>query len=501
MRIFTSSQVRDIDDYTIRFGGISSIELMERAALSFARLFMQHFPNSLKVYVFAGRGNNGGDALAIARILLQNNYIVKVFQISGNKLSDDCELNRKRLLDNYPGVLSDLSSETQMPELPENSVVVDGLFGSGLSRPVTGLDAETIRHINNSSASVVAIDIPSGMAGEDNSIFNKEHIILAEKTFTFQFPFLSFFFAENNIFTGEIEVLDIGLHPDAINNTPTKISTIELNDIQKIIRQREKYSHKGSYGHALLVGGSYGMMGAAVLAAKACVRGGAGLVTAHIPRLGYDIMQISVPEALISIDESDLIFTSIQDLSPYTAVGAGHGLACKQNSCRGIRHLLEECKVPLLLDADALNILSKNPDWMEKIPHGSILTPHPGEFDRLAGKSESMFIRYQKQLDMAERLKINIILKGAHTILVTDTGETWFNTTGNPGMATGGSGDVLTGLIVSLLAQSYSAVDAAKAGIFLHGLAGDLAIKEHGVQSLIASDISDFLGKAFLKLS
>ena len=501
MKIFTSSQVKQIDAYTIKHEPVKSIDLMERASEVFVQWFVNHFIDIQPVKVFAGPGNNGGDALAISRILLKRGWRVHAYLVNiSGKLSSDCETNYKRLEEFSQGSITLLEPGSVLPSIKKDEIIIDGLFGSGLTRPVEGFMAEIIQLINRSGSVITAIDIPSGLFGEDNSGNLPENIVQAHYTLAFQFPFISFFFPENHRYTGNVTVLDIGLHPDAIQKTSSSFFTIDAEAVKTVIKRRDKYSHKGTVGHALLISGSYGMMGAAVLSARACLRGGAGLVTAHVPRYGYDILQVSVPEALVSIDESDIIFTGFPDLSRFSAIGAGPGISCRDTTAKALKRLLEEVKVPLVLDADAINILSDNQEWLSILPEDTLLTPHPGEFDRLAGSSASSYERYQKQFKLAVKYKINIILKGAHSILVTRHGDTWFNTTGNPGMATGGSGDVLTGLLVSLEAQGYEPVDAAKTGIYLHGLAGDIAAGITGEESLTASDIADYLGKAFLQI-
>ncbi len=501
MKIFNSSQVRDIDAFTIANEPVASVDLMERASKAFVNWYVKNFDVSRRIVVFAGPGNNGGDALAISRLLLERNYRLLVFTVdlTGN-FSPDFKTNLTRLNKIFPGVLAELKQGYVLPEIGRDNIVIDGIFGSGLSRPAEGFAGEIICHINKSEARVLAIDIPSGLSGEDNTDNLPENIIRADYTLSFQFPFLSFFFAENRQYTGEWYILDIGLHPDVIAGTPSLYHTNDVDDIKKVLKGRDKFSHKGTFGHALLICGSYGMMGAAVLAAKACLRGGAGLVTVHVPGSGYNIMQSTAPEALVSIDKSKNFFTDFPDPGKFSAIGAGPGIGLEKETCKGLKRLLEEARIPMVFDADAINILANNRDWLNKLPEGTILTPHPGEFDRLAGSSGSMWERFQKQLEIAGRYNINIILKGAHSILVTQEGETWFNTTGNPGMATGGSGDVLTGIISSLLAQGYSPSHASRAGMFIHGLAGDIAVRKKSEEALIASDITDCLGEAFLFL-
>ena len=295
-------------------------------------------------------------------------------------------------------------------------------------------------------------------------------------------------------------MLSVRLHPDGIAETQTDFFLIENEEIQKIIQKRSRFGHKGTYGHALLIAGSFGKVGAAVLASKACLRSGVGLLTTHVPHMGYSVIQTAVSESMASVDQHDYIITEFPDLSQFSAVGVGPGIGLKSNTKNAVCELLEKSKFPLVIDADALNILSENKSWLEKIPVNSILTPHPGEFKRLAGESDNSFENIQKQLEFSKKYKSIVVLKGAFTTVSTPEGNLFFNSTGNPGMATAGSGDVLTGIILGLLAQGMSSENAALAGVYLHGLAGDLAAKQKSQSSLIAGDIIEFLGKAFLTI-
>jgi NAD(P)H-hydrate epimerase len=297
-----------------------------------------------------------------------------------------------------------------------------------------------------------------------------------------------------------MRVHDINLHPMAIANTETAYRTMEAEEIRDLLPHRSKFAHKGTFGHALMISGSYGMMGAALLAGESCLRSGTGLVTLHVPKFGYGIVQTAFPEAIVSLDQSDILFSEPPDLSPYSAVGIGPGLGCKPNSGKGLKMLLERAKVPLVIDADGLNLLAQHPDWFDLLPEGCILTPHPKEFDRLAGESSDSYERHLKQREFASKHKVVVVLKGASTGIASPDGRYWFNTTGNSGMATGGSGDVLTGLIAGLLAQGISSLDAALAGVYLHGLAGDLAAEASSEEALIAGDIILYLGEAFMEL-
>ncbi len=500
MKIFRAEQVREIDAYTIKNEPIQSIDLMERAAMRLSGWYVRHYHTDRKVVVFAGPGNNGGDALAMARMLADRQYRVECCLLLFGKLSEDCTINLERLKEQGLVKLIEVSDQDSLPEIVKTDVVVDGIFGSGLSRSISGLPASAIRHINEGEGTVIAIDIPSGLFGEDNSGNDYAHVIKADYTLTFQFPFFSFFFDIHEPYVGQWRVHDIKLHPQAIENEGSDYRTLEAAEIRSLLPQRRKFAHKGTKGHALMISGCYGMMGAALLAGEACLRSGTGLVTLHVPRFGYGIVQTAFPEAIVSLDQSDILFSEPPDLEPFDAIGIGPGLGCKPNSGKGLKMLLERAKVPLVIDADGLNLLAQHPDWFELLPEGTILTPHPREFDRLVGESANSYDRHLKQREFASKHKLVLVLKGAYTGIASADGRYFFNTTGNPGMATGGSGDVLTGLITGLLAQGIPSLDAALAGVYLHGLAGDLAAEASSEEALIAGDINLYLGEAFREL-
>ena len=292
----------------------------------------------------------------------------------------------------------------------------------------------------------------------------------------------------------------IGLHPDIIENTETPYSLVSEDDIVGTFPSRKRFSHKGTYGHALLIAGSQGKMGAAVLSAQACLRSGAGLITTHIPKRGELIMQTSFPEAMLSLDENKEHFSSFPDLNPYTAIGIGPGLGQNSETFCALEKLIQACHKPLVLDADALNIIAANESLMKQIPAHSILTPHPKEFDRLTDNSDCDYERLIKAQNFAMEHEVNVVLKGAFTATCTASGNIYFNNSGNPGIATAGSGDVLTGIILGLLTQGLEPEVAAIAGVFLHGTAGDLASAFHSEESMIASDIIEMIGKAFKQL-
>lgn len=501
MKLFATKQIAEIDKYTIEHEPIADVDLMERAALQMTNWLVQRFSTEQKLVFLCGPGNNGGDALAMARQMADFDYECEVYILSlGKELKGSPAINCERLKKQGKVKLYLLKTIAELPDLEESTVIIDGLFGSGLSRPLEGLPAEIIKKINQQKNIIVAIDIPSGLMGEDTGD-NMTHIIRADYTLTLQFPKISFLFAENEQYVGEWEYLPIGLHPQGIENIETDYFLLENKDIAKRLPLRSKFDHKGIYGHALLIAGSYGKMGAAILASKACLKAGAGLLTVHIPHIGYQIIQTTVPEAMASIDRHDSIFTEVPDLTNFSAIGIGPGLDKKQNTEKAFCELLEKTKVPMIIDADGLNILANHPEWLEKLPEGTILTPHPGEFRRLVDKSQNSFQAIQKQINFSKKYNCVIVLKGAHTSITTPNGTTFFNSTGNPGMATAGSGDVLTGIILGLLAQGLTSIDAALTGVYIHGLAGDIAANKKSEYSLIAGDIVDNLGKAFIKIN
>ena len=485
----------------MKFEPISSIDLMERASTQMADWMINTIGNDRPVWFFAGPGNNGGDALAVARMLASRGFNCTVFIADfGRTLKSDTLINLKRLEEQNKVRVTKIASEESIPEISSEVVVIDGLFGSGLNKPLDGLSEKIVQKINLSGATIISIDIPSGLFGEDNSLNNMSGVIRANHTLTFQFPKISLLFPENSQYTGDWKVLPIGLSPEAISQTESNYTYLTKRFISEKINKREKFSHKGSYGHALLIAGSYGKMGVAILSSKACLRSGVGLLTSHIPRLGYEILQSSVPEAMASIDKSDHFFTEFPEIRTFSAVGIGPGLNTHPVSQDALKELLYSKPTKMIIDADALNILAKNQGWYRLLPENAILTPHPKEFERLAGSSVNSFDRLQIQLQFSAQRNVIMVCKGAYTCITFPNGEVYFNSTGNPGMATGGSGDVLTGIILGLLAQNYSPEDATLIGVFVHGLAGDLAAAQFGQQAMIAGDIIEQLGSAFLQL-
>ncbi len=500
MQILSTPQIREWDSYTISNEPILSIDLMERAAQQLFAWIKNHYRREMPMILFAGSGNNGGDALALARILYNEGFSnLKVYLLRIGNLSQDCQSNFTRLEELKSVPVHYIKKDGDIPVIDPGGLIIDGIFGSGLTRPVSGYWAGVINQINDSGNEIVAIDIPSGFFADDNSK-NDGAILKATHTLTFQFPKLAFLFAENNKYVGNWHILNISLHKDFLKNASTgKFLTVN-EDVVGRLKKRSVFDHKGVYGHAFLIAGSYQKTGAAVLAAKACLRTGAGLLTVHVPESGRQIMQTAIPEAMVCIDESELNYCTSKILDYYTAVGVGPGIGTKKSMQNALKNLIDINVKNMVLDADAINILSENKDWLNLLSPKTILTPHPGEFDRLTHKHESGFERFKTQLELSVKYKIIIVLKGAYTCISDDEGNVFFNSNGNPGMATAGSGDVLTGIILSLLAQNYEPIDAARIGVFLHGMAGNLAADEFGFEALIASDIINQLGNAFKKI-
>ncbi|MFZ4582772.1 MAG: NAD(P)H-hydrate dehydratase [Paludibacter sp.] len=501
MKLFNTENIRSIDQLTIKYEPVSSISLMERAATAFYNRFKSLYGNAKHVYVFCGPGNNGGDALAVARMLKDSKFDISVFLFENTKLSDNCLKNKQRILDEYPRTLKVFTDSFDEPVvLNENSIIIDGLFGSGLTRPISGVYSQAVQWINNCSCKVVSIDIPSGLYG-DIEILENQLIVKADITLTFQFPKLSFFMPESACYLGQWESLDIGLDQKAIESINSDFELIEKSDITKIYKHRNKFSHKGTYGHALIIAGSKGMAGASVLAAKAALRSGAGLVTLHGPECNRVIVQTVVPELIFNSDKQNDCVSTFPDLKNYNTIGIGCGIGTLPDTCNMIEKLFTEMFSPCVIDADALNVISRSKHFMDLIPEKSILTPHPKEFDRLFGSQNSSFSRLSKAREIAKRYHLIIVLKGTFTTIITSDGKVYFNNTGNSGLATAGTGDVLTGILTSLLAQGYSPENAACMAVFLHGKAAELSIENQSEESLIAGDIIENLGKAFHYLS
>lgn len=493
LKILNTSQIKELDAYTIQHEPLTSINLMERACHAFVSWFTLHFDVTQRVGIVCGTGNNGGDGLGIARLLNEWGYTVQVWVVRGSgSETDDFNINLERLKQKIePQEFQDEGDENIFSG---EDILIDAIFGSGLSRPAEGIYAKVIQYMNKADGVRIAVDIPSGLMADRIST---GEIVRAHHTVTFQLPKLSFFLPASGEFVGVWHSVNIGLHKDFIAKAESKYFLIEKSDVRSMLKPRKKYSHKGNFGHALLIAGSYGKMGAAILCARAAMRSGIGLLTVHIPTCGYEIIQTALPEAMAEVDPSESIFSKLPETTNYNAIGIGPGIGQDPQTKKAFTQLLESWGRPIVLDADAINIVGANRELLHLIPKGSILTPHPKEFERLVGSWSNDFDRLEKQLDFSKKTQSVVLLKGAHSSISTPEGKIYFNNTGNPGMATGGSGDVLTGLVTGFLAQGYSSEESAVLGAWIHGLAGDCALSQKGWEGLIASDIIDFLPEAF----
>jgi NAD(P)H-hydrate epimerase len=500
MKILSAREIREWDQFTIEQEPVSSINLMERAASECVYWLMKHYPDAESFAVFCGKGNNGGDGLAIARMLIEKKYPVNIYILEfGHKGTDDFQTNLSRLQLLSSTAIHFVQSEEHFPSFSPGEVIIDALFGSGLNRSLEDVTAKLVSHINESSHETISIDIPSGLFVDHSSKGNPA--IIAKHTLSFQCYKLAFLLPENASAIGDVHILDIGLQPGFLPAVTGQYELLDEAIVRSIHKPRNRFSHKGNFGHALMVAGSYGKIGAAVLSAKACLRSGPGLLTCHIPKCGYDIMQTSVPEAMVLTDFNSSFLTKIEeDLTKYEAIGIGPGLGNASETKMLLREVFDAYRSPVVIDADALNILGSQKSLYKLIPAGSILTPHPKEFERLFGETANDFERIQLALQKAKELNSIIVLKGHHTLIATPDQKGFFNSTGNAGMATGGSGDVLTGILTGLLAQGYSSSETALIGVYLHGLAGDLAANELSMEAMVAGDIIHYMSEAFLQL-
>lgn len=498
MKIFSIAQIKAWDDYTITNQPIPSIDLMENAAKACVAWLKENNFSKAPFHIFCGNGNNGGDGLAIARLLHEQGEQVFVYAFSTvKKTAEDFKINLNRLPSCIQNKL--IESDNDFPALAgSNTIIIDAIFGSGLNKPLSGIEKEAANFINQSNAAIISIDIPSGMYADASTAENTS--VQAHHTLSFQAPKLGFMMPENAMRIGNVHILNIWLNEDYYSKTKSSYSTLEKEFIKSIYKKRNRFATKHNLSHALLVAGSYGKMGAAVLAAKGCLRSGAGLLTVITPKCGNLIMQTSVPEAMALTDSNEMFIANVpKELSRYQHIGIGPGLGTQLATKNIVEAVLKQ-KAKAVFDADALNIISHHPNLFYHLHQGCILTPHRREFERMFGETKNDFEITSLAIAKAKALHCYIILKSHHTLIACPDGTAYFNTTGNSGMATGGSGDMLTGILTGLLSQGYSAKDAALFGVYLHGLAGDIAAEELSEEALLAGDITDYIGKAYLSL-
>lgn len=492
MKIFNATQIEQADEITVAKQNISYNDLMERAGTEVFSWLKKQFPDKETVFhVFCGQGNNGGDGLVVARLLQADNYKVILDIIEGaGKPTPDFTVNLKKI----EAAGFHCNQNTVYNFERGKLVYIDALFGIGLTRTLNDTLLQVIERINNRQAIIVSIDVPSGMFMDRKTDFAVE----SDVVLTFQFPKLALYLPDNAPFVKEVFVLDIGLDRIFIENTTTNYYFTDAFEINYRYKPVAHHAHKGTQGHALIIGGSYGKIGAVCLSAKAALKSGCGLVTAYLPKCGYTVLQIAFPEAMVLTDGEEHITQISFDFQP-KAIGIGMGLGQHQDTQKALYDFLKLQSVPLVIDADALNILSYNKEWLKLLPENTILTPHPKELERLMGSWNDDFDKIERMKAFSKEYKLVLVAKDAHTMIVHD-GLVHINSSGNAALATGGSGDVLTGIITGLLAQSYNPVDAAIFGVYLHGLTADIGVAETGKQAFIASDILKYMGAAYLNI-
>ncbi|MDO1500451.1 NAD(P)H-hydrate dehydratase [Winogradskyella maritima] len=500
MKILSKEQIYEGDRLTAERQNVSSTDLMERAGTAiFNWMHMRMQGAQVPIHVFCGIGNNGGDGLVLARHLITHGYNVITYIVNcGNGRSKDFLVNYDRIKNVTKDWPKLLTCKEDFPEIHVDDIIVDAVFGIGLNRAVDPWIQELFVHFKSTGAFTLSIDIPSGLY-TDKPIEPESSAVMANYTLSFQAPKLIFFLPETAEHSTQWEVLDIGIDRDYLMSTETEVELISKHEVLPFYKRRDKFSHKGDFGHGLIIGGSKGKMGAVVLATKGMLSAGAGLATAYIPECGYTVLQTAVPEAMALTDDGDDYIEDLEFEFEPTAIGIGVGLGTDPKTITAFEHFLKLNKAPLVIDADALNILSLSKKLLKLLPEGSILTPHPKELERLIGQWDNDFEKLDKTSEFSSKHKVSVVIKGANTITVHGN-KKYVNTSGNPGMATGGAGDVLTGVITGLICQGYPPIEATLFGVYLHGRSADLALEDYGYQSLLASHIADGLGEAFIDL-
>lgn len=503
MKILSVPQIKETDRYTVENEPVKSIDLMERAARACVRRLIKLVQINEELLVLCGKGNNGGDGLAITRLLNEQGYAATALVIEyTEKFSDDTKQNYTLLKGKFPDRIFEIRALEELKEKSSGKtdcVVVDALLGTGVNKAVDGLLAQVIDYLNGTFSKIISIDLPSGLFA-DKSSKNEKTIVHSSLTLTFQFPKLAFLLPENKEYVPEFEILDIGLHEKGIAVQPTDLYYITKEDISMLLKPRSKFSHKGSFGHALLLAGSRGKSGAAIISAKACLRSGAGLLTVQSDKTTLSALLQHLPETMTIEDENDEHISGVETPEKYNAIGFGPGVGLHENTQTTLKKILQYYKGKMVVDADGLNILSENKTWLNFLQPGTILTPHPKEFERLTEKHSDDFERLKALKHFSMRYSCVVVLKGAHSAIAMPDGNIFFNSSGNPGLAKGGSGDGLTGIILGLLARGYNAPQSALIGTFIHGYAADLCIKKKSKESLLISDVIEQLPRAFRKL-
>lgn len=500
MKIFSKEQIYEGDKLTLSRQQISSTDLMERAGIQIFNWLNQRMQGAqVPIHVFCGIGNNGGDGLVISRYLIAHGYNVKTYVVNcSDKRSKDFLVNYERIKNVTRDWPSLIKCYDDFPEIQPDDIIVDAIFGIGLNRPINEWVAALFAYFKSTKAYTLSVDIPSGLY-MNQLVENENAVVWANYTLSFSSPKLVFFLPDTAKYTEQWEILDIGLDENFLSETPTDSNLIGKYEVLNRYIPRQKFAHKGQLGHSLLIGGSYGKIGAVTLASKAALTAGAGLVTAYVPKCGYIPIQSTLPEAMVLTDENDKYIANIDFQILPTVVGFGIGLGTNDETLSTFESFLKKNNSPLVIDADGINMLSKKKALLKLLPDHTVLTPHPKELERLIGVWKDDFDKLKKVKTFSKRYNCIVVIKGANTITILKD-NLYVNTTGNPGLATAGSGDVLTGIITGLISQGYSPLDAAIFGVYLHGKSADIAVQDLGYQSLIASAVIDYLGLAYLDL-
>ncbi len=499
MKILNAAQIRAVDTATVNNLKISSLDLMENAASKcFQWIDNQIFTNDdNKIHLFCGLGNNGGDGLALGRMLSLEFYNVYLYIVHySDKMSDDFITNFNRA-EEYQIHPVNIYAEEDFPEIEKNDIVIDAIFGTGLNKTPNGLVLNLIQFLNDSPAVKIAIDIPTGLF-VDKSVLNKNSVFKANYVLTFQAPKLAFLLPENEEFVESFIVLDIGLDQEYVQKQETSYYYTTPEDLSEFYKKRKKFSHKGDFGHSLIIGGSYGKIGSVVLATKSAIKMGSGLVTAYLPKCGYSILQISVPEAMVEVDDENIV-QHFNINTKASVIGLGVGLGTDELTSKGLIHFLENNQLPMVIDADGINIIAKHQEALHFLNDKVILTPHPKELKGLIGEWTSDYDKLEKIRDFTIKYPVVLVVKGAHTMVVQN-GNFYFNSSGNPALAKGGSGDVLTGMLTALLAQKYTPLEAALLGVYLHGVTADLYVILSPAESFTATEIINYIPSALITL-
>ena len=496
--LLTSPQIREADAYTIANEPISSVDLMERASKAFVGWFCNHFQEKKKaITVYCGTGNNGGDGLAIARMLTDHQYknINVVVARFSNKASDDFNVNFKRL--QSTGItLKEVKPGESLPD--ENSpIIIDALLGTGLNKPLEGDYKKLVTYINSLKSTIVSVDVPTGFLSEGE--MPADAIVLkANLVITFQQPKINFLLPDSAPYVDCWEAVNIGIDEKFVRSLNSPYQAVEEKDIRQLLKPRHRFSNKGTYGHALIIAGKDETMGAALLSAVACAYAGAGLTTACVPKSGLTALNNNMPE-LMAVIRTGAEMPAIE-WDKFSSIGIGPGLGKQDDAMALLANVLANYEKPIVVDADALNLLAAHKELWAELPENSILTPHMKEFDRLFGEHSNWWARIQTGILKAREHKIYILLKNDYTITITPQGTVYFNTTGNPAMATGGMGDVLTGIITSLLAQKYTPKEACLIGAYIHGKAGDELARPNRLNVVMPAQLAARLPVTMAKL-